>query len=505
MSLSTGGNALIQSFTKTCTAIEQSVNKTRARLITFFALILSLSFILRLWQYGWMVNDDGALYLYAAKNFIDHGLTAALDTYVWAYYSIIVAYIDMVLFDNLMLSGWALNFIFQCGQIYFLYRICAQLHVRQPRIFWAILLFILSISFHNFRNYLMRDQGFLLFVIAGVYYSLLYIEHRGKISLVLFFLSFLLAALFRVEALILLCTGFVTMVYLTRKFVLGFMCFTCLILVMWASVELLSGQSSVNTIQHIASKVPAIFVTFAEQQGILESQLLSKYWTDYSGIGLFSLYFNSYIVYLLGSLSIYILGLFYLQRRSINPATLLLIAYGASIILYCLYFLFSRGFLVFRYSLPLTYALTLLSIILVLGACARRARLSRAVLGLFILASLTEVLDTPSGSKRYLLEAQAVVEEMGLSGKAVYSNALQISLINGVDFKAARPLRGNKAMVLKKIKQPLEQDVAVIYYGDTRKGVTYSDMNCLAYYKKHRSRSVSVYVAKNDFCLADKS
>ena len=102
--------------------------------------------------------------------------------YPWAYYSVLVAHVDTLLFDSVVLSGWVLNFIFRCGQIFFVYRILSLLHLRQPRVFWTLVLFVISISFHNFRNYLMRDQGFILFIMAGTYYSLAYISEYKKYS-----------------------------------------------------------------------------------------------------------------------------------------------------------------------------------------------------------------------------------------------------------------------------------------------------------------------------------
>lgn len=483
--------------------------ESRGRLVTFFLSLLVITFLLRLWQYGWAVNDDGALYLYAARNFIDHGLAEALKTYPWAYYSVLVAYVDMAFFNNLLVSGWVLNFVFQCGQIYFFYRICSALRVHQSRLFWAVVLFIISISFHNFRNYLMRDQGFILFIMIGVYYSLICINtdrlksSLDKKSLILFVLSFVIAALFRIEALVILAFGFLAVIYLTRQYLLGLLAGVVLLLA--AAIGLLAiDMPQADAWEYVSGKIPSVFVTFSQGQEILEAELLSKYWAGHSGVGLFSLYIGTYFFYLSSSLSVYLLGLFYFQRKQKNNATILLSVYALSIVVYCLVFLFSRGFLVFRYNLPLTYFLTALSIILILSAAARQARFSKILLTLIIIVPLFKVLDAPSGSKRFLNEAQSKVEAMGLSGPAVYSNALQVSLVNRVDYKKARTLKAEPTKVLKVLESGLKPDVAVVYYGRSDEQVVVSGKNCLAYYVKHRRRAISVYVAKNEHCLMEQ-
>lgn len=480
------------------------VLESRIRLVIFFVLLLFATFMLSLWQYGWVINDDGALYLYAAKNFSDHGLSQALDTYPWAYYSILIAYINNIFFNNLAVSGWTLNFIFQCGQIYYLYRICSALHIGQPKLFWALVLFVISVGFHNFRNYLMRDQGFLLFAMAGVYYSLLFIDKKQIKVLTLFIISFVIAALFRIEALILFIFGFTFVIYLTRQFTLVLISMALLLLLAGLALSLYNSTSFAQLFEYISFKVPDMMSAYAEKRLLLETKFLSKYWLDHSDIALLGLYISSYFYYLLSSLSIYVLGLFYLPKKPLGNATLLLAIYGAAIIFYCLVFLLDRGFLVFRYNLPLTYILTLLSIILVLSAYARKAKYSKLLLTIFIIVPLFKVFDAPSGSKRYLLEAQSKVEEMGMTGESVYSNTLQISLINGIDYQQAAKLKNNEQLILNKIKTPLEKNMAVIYYGDVKTNVIFSEENCMAYYMEDRSRSISVFIAKNSNCLPVK-
>ncbi|ARN73890.1 hypothetical protein [Oceanicoccus sagamiensis] len=485
--------------------VERFLNTSGARLTAFFAVLLAVTFVLRLWQYGWAVNDDGALYLYAAKNFIDQGAMAAFQTYEWAYYSIVVAYVDMLFFNNLVISGWVLNFLLQTGQIYFLYKICKAFHLQKPRLFWVLVLFIISISFHNFRNYLMRDQGYILCVMAGVYFSLVFLDKKNTASLLLFFVSFILAALFRIEAFLLLVVGFAAITVLTKEYAMSMIAATIALILLAISLLVLSNISSVDFAGHFLRKFPDMAAHFSNQQEILESQLLPKHWHDYSGASLFGLFFFSYIIYLLNSISIYLLAYFYIGKVQFNPAKILLAVYALTVVFYCLAFLFSRSFLVFRYNLPLTYLLTTVAIVLVLSASARRARLARAVLVLFIAVSLVKVMDAPSGSKRYLLEAQGFVETMGLEGSQVQSNTLQISLINGVDFNSAMKFKNRLYLLPANLKKPLKPEVAVVYYGKVSQELEISDSNCLVYQKKHRSRLISVYTAKNEYCLSGET
>jgi hypothetical protein len=472
------------------------------RLLTFFGVLLAFTFIMRLWQYGWAINDDGALYLYAARNYIDHGLAAAMDTYPWAYYSVLIAWVDMTFFDNLMISGWTINFFFQCGQMFFLFRICRALDVGSRRLFWLLLLFVISISFHNFRHYLMRDQGFILFTMAGVYCSLIFLAKGKKRYFFLFIASFIAASMFRIEAIVLLTFGFFGTVFLSGQYKFGLKVIIFILVVSGSGLMLLGEEPISFFANHILSKVPNFFVEFNKRQLILEQALLPKYWHSRSGIALFFMYFGSYLYYLFSSLSIYILGLFYVRRWPLTKSSILMLMYSMAIVIYCLVFLFSRGFLVFRYNLPLTYLLSAFSIYIILLACEREAKYARVVLLLFILVPLVEVLDGPSGSKRYLVEAQAVVEKMALNGSNVYSNSKQVSLMNGVEFKRAYQFVTKKDLLYKKIKSPLDSKDVVVLYGDSSKIIRLAKENCLAYQAQNRSRMISVVIAKSRHCIS---
>lgn len=470
------------------------------KLFAFLAAVFTAMFFVRLWQYGWMVNDDGSLYLYAAKNYQQDGLAAALKTYPWAYYSVLIAWVDTLFFDNLLISGWCLNFIFQAGVLFYLYRILGLLNISREKIFWVLLLFIISISFHNFRNYIMRDQGFLMFITMGVYYSLAFVNHGRLTSLTISVIFFLMSALFRVEGMVLMLAGIIGCCFIVARYRILFV-FCAILATGFLVISMVLPANDLAMFQgYIFGKVPNLIQVFETQREVLKENILHNYWSDYSGIALFSMYLSSYIYYLLGSLSLYLLGFFYLKSGSNNASSQLLWVYGLTVGLYCLLFLFSRGFLIFRYNLPLTYMLTVVSIVAVTGAFISKRRYALAIMLLFIIIPLGKALSGPSGSKRYLLEAQHVVEKMELSGKSVLSNARQILLLNDVEYKKTTKLVKNYDVLYKKIRQPLKDDQAAIIYTYVDIDLQYSEQNCIVYSKENRKRRIVVLVAKSTGC-----
>lgn len=472
------------------------------RLAGFFFVLLLATFLLRLWQYGWAINDDGTLYLYTAKNYLDGGLAAALKSYSWPLYSVLIAWVDSLFFDDLVLSGWSLNFMFQLGQIYFIYRLGRLMEIDREKVFLALSLFVVSVSFHNFRIYLMRDQGFLLFIIAGTYFSIHYLNTLHKSSYALFVASFLVAVVFRIEALGLLIFGILALAAIHRNYTEMAVIIVLAVMVPALILWLTPDEKLPGAVAYVTNNVPDIVQNFENGKTLLEQHILPKYWHDYSGASYFSMYFGSYIIYLLGSLSIYLLGMFYVPALNASSGSRLLTVYGFAVVCYCFYFLISRGFLVFRYNQPLTYLLTMVSIVAVIYAVERKAKYAKIVLCLFVLVSLVKVFEPPSGSKRYLVEAQAVVEQLGLAGEGVHSNAQQVSLRNNIDFSQANLYRRKEALLYAMLLSPLKATEAVVLYGYKKTDIKIAPENCFVYRKVDRSRLIAVLTAKNDYCIS---
>lgn len=462
--------------------------------------LFALGFFLRLWQYGWVANDDGVVYLYAAKTYQLLGFEAAYGVYDWPYYSIFIALFDRAIPGNLLVSAWALNFVFQAVQIVFIYRLCRIILGRGDVVLWVILLFVISTAFHNFRIYLLRDQGFIACVIGGIYFAVVYLQSQRVVDYFLFLMAFVLSLLFRVEGCVLLIFGVVGVVLFTKKY-LHFFCLLIavfgLVLVGLMSPGFLGADAF---LEQIMRRVSVMGSQLGAVKEALESQVFPKYWQDYGGVAVFSMYLGTFIFHLLANVSWYLFGAGYVRLRLVSKEEKLITCFAVAVLTYCLAMLLANGFLIYRYSLLLTYLAVIIVIYQLLIAVKVKRPGAKWALGLILLVSLVKFFGLPSGGKQYLNEAQAVVSGLRQSNLKVLSNTWQISFMNGVDYEEARELTRQLKRLEKKAAKPLREEQVLVIYRDNETQLKINDNNCLLYSNGTRSKELLVITGRGLGC-----
>lgn len=167
--------------------------------VTFIgSLILSLIAVMG----AATVGKDAAFYLDIAQQASEHGITVAQERFNWPWFALLLAGTHKYLGVPLELAAYLWCALFMAGT-------CALLVASLRRAFpdavpWLLLLVLALPAFNAFRNDILREQGFWFFSVLALWLALAWSERGGWLRAAAIHLAILGAALFRLEALMLL-------------------------------------------------------------------------------------------------------------------------------------------------------------------------------------------------------------------------------------------------------------------------------------------------------------
>lgn len=181
---------------------------------TPFALILIICatiFHINLMNYP-VINPDGELYLTTANIFLQQGIHAAMQSYSWPLYPILIAFLVKVFHLEFLQAAYVLSFVFFTAATYAMYVMSYQLTESKIAAWLGLLLFVFFKTYNIFLHQVVRDLGYWCFVLWSLVFFIKYLQGNKFQYALFWFLSILLATLFRIEgAIILLFIPFVTL------------------------------------------------------------------------------------------------------------------------------------------------------------------------------------------------------------------------------------------------------------------------------------------------------
>ncbi len=183
-----------------------SMNRLSQRHIYIAGVLLSLllSFI---GFTQWFLPDigvDGVLYLRCAAAYNQGGLKAAMALYSWPFYSILIAYLHQLGLAYIT-AARLLDAVFQAWMVYFFLRIVLHLNSSARVGLWALLCIICYSAFNDERGIFLRDFGYWAFYLTSFWAALVFLKAEKQRYLWLFGFSMLVAALFRIEGVVITC------------------------------------------------------------------------------------------------------------------------------------------------------------------------------------------------------------------------------------------------------------------------------------------------------------
>jgi hypothetical protein len=399
-------------------------------------------------------NDDAYTYMRTAELYLQDGINAAFNHYSWVTYPVLLAETSR-LGLSLMQAGYLLNTAFFALLVFSYVSLIAELNSKRLVVMLGGLTVLLYPELNEFRYFLIRDVAYWSLAITGIWQLLCYCR-SGNLQHGLFFaLSFILAALFRAEAIAHLALLPMAALFPVkdsledhkRRFLrLGAISYGALIA--GALLLLLAGFNFAQALRDYFSVYqPFVQSTFnpdplysTELGRLLFGEYAAMFSEEYlSGVIIIGLLFILVMALFKGISGTYFWMLLYggwkdlIEYKQLRQGPLLLTMLLNLLII--VGFLYLTRFLTSRYTILL--CLILVTQVPVIIACLiERLRQSRwrqsgyAFLILFYLYCLFDAYTSFGKPRDYLVEAANIVAEQTAADAAVFTNNRSIAFFS---------------------------------------------------------------------------
>lgn len=163
------------------------------------AIIGSLVFSFVALSYQQPFNVDGIKYLDTATAFLQGGIHAAISSYGWPFYSVLIALTSKFTSLSLENSAFLLNAALNTLTILtFIFLVKALGGNRPTQFFGAVVILIYPFLNHD-RDNILRDFGYYAFGLISLLFFIRFLQHRNWRFAIYWGMSTLVAALFRIE------------------------------------------------------------------------------------------------------------------------------------------------------------------------------------------------------------------------------------------------------------------------------------------------------------------
>jgi hypothetical protein len=146
-------------------------------------------------------NDDAYAYIRTADIALNEGISAAIQHYAWASYSLIIAAISLLGFD-LFASAYLINSLFYALLVYSFLSIVRLIDNTALVSVLAAFCILLYPQLNEFRFDIIRDVGYWALCLFALWQFLLYYEQQRNQNLIAFGVGLLIATSFRPEAIV---------------------------------------------------------------------------------------------------------------------------------------------------------------------------------------------------------------------------------------------------------------------------------------------------------------
>lgn len=177
---------------------------------TIYITAISLSILISLLSINnSLINNDGILYLNTAKIFNEQGLHIALKSYHWPLFPITIGLIAQSFNCSILTAAYFICTLLQCIIVLSYIKLFKIVSDSKINLLFALVTILGFIQFNDYRHYIIRDWGYWTFSLMAIInlYHLYFTPETNKIyKLTLYYINCFIAFLFRGEALVLLAT-----------------------------------------------------------------------------------------------------------------------------------------------------------------------------------------------------------------------------------------------------------------------------------------------------------
>lgn len=168
-------------------------------LVTFIASLLlsAISYI----NVG-PINRDGALYIQAAQEFLEHGFIASKAVFGWPYFSILAAFVSKIFHLPLLTAIYVINTLLIAAACSMFVAVIKRIGANSTVLMLAAITILGYWFFNTSRNDILRDCGYWFFYLSAIYFLLKCAERPTWLSAIGWNLSIIFSILFRPEAIV---------------------------------------------------------------------------------------------------------------------------------------------------------------------------------------------------------------------------------------------------------------------------------------------------------------
>lgn len=416
-----------------------------------------------------MPNNDGVLYLYSAELISAGDWARALQLFNWPFYSLLIAAIHKTSGLGVEMSAYLLNAVLHALTVYAFIGVVAAAGGRREVLLSAALLLLIYPAFNDYRAAIIRDFGYWSFATLAL---LCLLKSRGgqfKIYVLGWTLSLMLAALFRIEGLVLLAvfpllllldTGDVLRVRVYRVLgVYGALLLTAglmLLIVGISGADIVSLRQWNKPFQMVTDFYAAISSDLASRAQILKDHYLIRYSHDYAWsivlIGILVILLTE-VVSSIGFVYLILAGYALVSSKSTMTAYARSVVMSLGILNLAMLgaFVAMLGFLAGRYPIGLALLVMVLAAFGVLplyeslSSWAKTRARSRWVSAVFVLTAVYFLIDgavTTSPGKVHVAQAAGWLRDHVDSSERVFATDYPLLFRSGkIEFQAYAALR----------------------------------------------------------------
>lgn len=385
------------------------------------------------------VAKDAAFYIDLAQYFIDHDLADTFKRYDWPWFPVLLG-------ATHALTGIPLETVAYLWCALFMAGTCALLvdgiSRRLPGSgYWACLVVLAIPAYNSFRDDILREYGFWFFCVLALWFALLWEERGGWARATLIQLAVLLAALFRLEAVLLMPALMLWQVAgLTTRAGWGRMAqlvaLPLLVAVLTGGVLLAFDRLPLGRIEYYLNLVDprSLFATFNSVSERFGATLLQKYSADDAGTILFFGFLATLLlmfVKLLGPFSVPFLfregwAAIRTYRTSFSAFAWAWLCYFAVL----MFFFIQQQFINARYTSFLDLLAVPLAVIALVALARRFPKGVRVLVVVALLVMLANVISL-SAKKTHYIEAGHWLAQHAQPADAIYYDDPRIGYYAG--------------------------------------------------------------------------
>jgi hypothetical protein len=168
------------------------------------AVLISLALSAWMTAMDGVVNRDGILYLDTARIFGQEGLPAALDSYSWPFYSILISVLSQLSGLSIEASAHLVSALLYGLMVFVFISIVKELGGDRRVLIAAALVILIHPQLNSYRSEIFRDHGYWAFYLSALWFFIKYYRVPHFRYVIGWTAAILAATLFRIEGVVIL-------------------------------------------------------------------------------------------------------------------------------------------------------------------------------------------------------------------------------------------------------------------------------------------------------------